>query len=73
MDINTIITHLKNFSDTWNGWDKVITGLYRFNPFYKNDKAHIPGIAEADFGETVRGAWNGVFNVGTGSYNKLFK
>lgn len=32
MDINTIITHLKNFSDTWNGWNGVITGLYRFNP-----------------------------------------
>lgn len=26
-DIDTIITHLDNFVDTWEGWNDVITGL----------------------------------------------
>lgn len=27
MDLNTIITHLENFVDTWKGWGKVFGGL----------------------------------------------
>ncbi|EEI17987.1 hypothetical protein [Corynebacterium lipophiloflavum] len=27
MDLNTIITHLENFVDTWEGWGKVFGGL----------------------------------------------
>ncbi|MDK8625998.1 hypothetical protein [Corynebacterium appendicis] len=30
MDVNTIIWHLENFQDTWNGWNKVISGLTDF-------------------------------------------
>ncbi|WNI12979.1 hypothetical protein RIU96_00525 [Corynebacterium sp. Z-1] len=27
MDLNTIITHLENFVDTWEGWNNVLEGL----------------------------------------------
>lgn len=28
MDLNTIIMHLDNFVDTWEGWGKVLGGLF---------------------------------------------
>ena len=30
MDVNTIIWHLENFQDTWNGWNDLISGLTDF-------------------------------------------
>ncbi|MDN8605362.1 hypothetical protein Q0N48_05015 [Corynebacterium ureicelerivorans] len=27
IDLNTVILHLDNFVDTWEGWGKVIKGL----------------------------------------------
>ena len=29
MDLNTIITHLDNFVDTWKGWGNVLGGLQK--------------------------------------------
>lgn len=28
IDLNTVILHLDNFVDTWQGWGKVIKGLH---------------------------------------------
>ncbi len=30
MDVKEIITHLENFSNTWNGWSKFLGGLVKF-------------------------------------------
>lgn len=75
MDINTIITHLKNFSDTWNGWNGVITGLYRFNPLNlgANDKQNLD--KDFDWGKTISDSWKSVFGTkgaNDGAYKPLF-
>ena len=79
MDINTIITHLKNFSDTWNGWNGVITGLYRFNPLNlgANDKQFVGVEPKEGWGQTINQGIKGVFgnkaDGTTGTYKPLFK
>lgn len=38
MDLSNVITHLNNFVDTWEGWEKVLGGLNHFvDSFVYND------------------------------------
>lgn len=58
MDLNTIITHLENFVDTWEGWGKVFEGLAGIGGTPLSDLVDLSSEADGTSSELVETSSN---------------
>ena len=47
MDLDTIIMHLDNFVDTWNGWSDVLDGFNQLSSVEDGQSQGLQGVVDA--------------------------